>query len=201
MYGLNSEREAISVSLRHLKLFESVARLSSVRRASEECHLSQPAVTQAIAKLEEQIGTQPAGARRQRKLSQPARGHLPSADRAAVRAGRGGAGRARGARRPRSGDGEPHQPVADQEPDRHRRERLVRPSGARPRRLAGDAQPRRPGSRKRPAPAALSTHRVRNRGDPGRGQVCAQAQARDAGGRLGHRGARIRRRAACAARS
>jgi LysR family transcriptional regulator, regulator for genes of the gallate degradation pathway len=56
MYGLDSEREAISVSLRHLKLFESVARLSSVRRASEECHLSQPAVTQAIAKLEEQIG-------------------------------------------------------------------------------------------------------------------------------------------------
>jgi DNA-binding transcriptional LysR family regulator len=33
-----------------------VARLSSVRQASEECHLSQPAVTQAIAKLEEQIG-------------------------------------------------------------------------------------------------------------------------------------------------
>jgi LysR family transcriptional regulator of gallate degradation len=56
MYGLDSEREAVSVSLRHLKLFESVARLSSVRRASEECHLSQPAVTQAIAKLEEQIG-------------------------------------------------------------------------------------------------------------------------------------------------
>jgi LysR family transcriptional regulator, regulator for genes of the gallate degradation pathway len=57
MYGLDSEREAISVSLRHLKLFESVARLSSVRRASEECHLSQPAVTQAIAKLEGQVGT------------------------------------------------------------------------------------------------------------------------------------------------
>ena len=56
MYGLDSERGAVSVSLRHLKLFESVARLSSVRRASEECHLSQPAVTQAIAKLEEQIG-------------------------------------------------------------------------------------------------------------------------------------------------
>jgi LysR family transcriptional regulator, regulator for genes of the gallate degradation pathway len=56
MYGLDSEREAISVSLRHLKLFESVARLTSVRRASEECHLSQPAVTQAIAKLEEQVG-------------------------------------------------------------------------------------------------------------------------------------------------
>jgi DNA-binding transcriptional LysR family regulator len=56
MHGLDSERAAVSVSLRHLKLFESVARLSSVRRASEECHLSQPAVTQAIAKLEEEIG-------------------------------------------------------------------------------------------------------------------------------------------------
>ena len=55
MNGLDAARGAVSVSLRHLKLFESVARLSSVRRASEECHLSQPAVTQAIAKLEEQI--------------------------------------------------------------------------------------------------------------------------------------------------
>jgi len=56
MNGLDSERGAVSVSLRQLKLFESVARLSGVRRASEECHLSQPAVTQAIARLEEQIG-------------------------------------------------------------------------------------------------------------------------------------------------
>ncbi len=56
MNGVVAERGAVSVSLRHLKLFETVARLSSVRRASEECHLSQPAVTQAIAKLEEQIG-------------------------------------------------------------------------------------------------------------------------------------------------
>jgi DNA-binding transcriptional LysR family regulator len=44
------------VSLRHLKLFESVGRLSSVRKASEECCLSQPAVTQAIAKLEGELG-------------------------------------------------------------------------------------------------------------------------------------------------
>ena len=50
------EGATLSVSLRHLRLFESVARLSSVRQASEECHLSQPAVTQAIAKLEGQIG-------------------------------------------------------------------------------------------------------------------------------------------------
>jgi DNA-binding transcriptional LysR family regulator len=45
-----------SISLRRLKLFESVVRLGSSRRASEECHLSQPAVTQAIAKLERQVG-------------------------------------------------------------------------------------------------------------------------------------------------
>ena len=51
-----SPQREISASIRHLKLFESVARLHGVRRASEECHLSQPAVTQAIAKLEEQLG-------------------------------------------------------------------------------------------------------------------------------------------------
>ena len=50
------ETREVSVSIRHLQLFESVARLSSVRKASEECHLSQPAVTQALAKLEEQLG-------------------------------------------------------------------------------------------------------------------------------------------------
>ncbi|HEY1927876.1 MAG TPA: LysR family transcriptional regulator, partial [Caulobacteraceae bacterium] len=50
------EEREVSASLRHLRLFESVARLSSVRQASEECFLSQPAVTQAIAKLEEQVG-------------------------------------------------------------------------------------------------------------------------------------------------
>lgn len=56
MSGPEVEGQTLSVSLRHLRLFESVARLSSVRQASEECHLSQPAVTQAIAKLERQIG-------------------------------------------------------------------------------------------------------------------------------------------------
>jgi LysR family transcriptional regulator of gallate degradation len=56
MHDLNPQNRAVSVSLRHLKLFESVGRLCGVRRASEECHLSQPAVTQAVGKLEEQIG-------------------------------------------------------------------------------------------------------------------------------------------------
>lgn len=45
-----------SISFQQLKLFESVGRLKGLRRASEECHLSQPAVTQAIGKLERTIG-------------------------------------------------------------------------------------------------------------------------------------------------
>ena len=43
-------------SIRHLKVFDSVAQLHGVQRASAECHVSQPAVTQAIAKLEQQMG-------------------------------------------------------------------------------------------------------------------------------------------------
>jgi LysR family transcriptional regulator, regulator for genes of the gallate degradation pathway len=47
---------ALSTSLRHLKVFDSVAHLNGLTRASDECHVSQPAVSQAIAKLEEQLG-------------------------------------------------------------------------------------------------------------------------------------------------
>jgi LysR family transcriptional regulator, regulator for genes of the gallate degradation pathway len=50
------ESREFPISIRHLKVFNSVAQLNGVRRASDECHLSQPAVTQALAKLEEQIG-------------------------------------------------------------------------------------------------------------------------------------------------
>jgi LysR family transcriptional regulator of gallate degradation len=56
MNDSNSDKPAFSASIRHLKVFESVAQLHGVRKASEECHLSQPAVTQAIAKLEKQLG-------------------------------------------------------------------------------------------------------------------------------------------------
>ena len=49
---------AAGLSLRQLRLFQAIGDLKSVRRASEECSLSQPAVTQALAKLEEQIGTE-----------------------------------------------------------------------------------------------------------------------------------------------
>jgi LysR family transcriptional regulator of gallate degradation len=51
-----SEPREFPISIRHLKVFNSVANLNGVRRASDECHLSQPAVTQALAKLEEQLG-------------------------------------------------------------------------------------------------------------------------------------------------
>lgn len=56
MAAKDIERRADAISFRQLKLFESVGRLASVRRGSEECNLSQPAVTQALAKLEQQIG-------------------------------------------------------------------------------------------------------------------------------------------------
>ncbi len=45
-------------SPRHLRVFEAVARLGSFTRAAEEVRLTQPAVTQAVAKLESQVGRQ-----------------------------------------------------------------------------------------------------------------------------------------------
>lgn len=44
-------------TLRHLRVFAAVARTGSVTRAAEQCHVSQPAVTQAIGKLEREVGT------------------------------------------------------------------------------------------------------------------------------------------------
>jgi LysR family transcriptional regulator of gallate degradation len=40
-----------------LRLYDSIARHRSVRRASKDCNLSQPAVTQSLAKLELLVGT------------------------------------------------------------------------------------------------------------------------------------------------
>lgn len=56
MEGLSPEVRAASISFQQLRLFESIGRLQSFRRAAEECNLSQPAVTQALAKLEQQVG-------------------------------------------------------------------------------------------------------------------------------------------------
>lgn len=50
------QERAASLGFRQLKLFESVGRLRSVRRGSAECNRSQPAVTQALGKLEQQVG-------------------------------------------------------------------------------------------------------------------------------------------------
>lgn len=43
-------------NLRHLRAFVEVAQHKSISHAAEDVHLSQPAITQAIAKLEEQLG-------------------------------------------------------------------------------------------------------------------------------------------------
>lgn len=45
------------LNIRHLRAFREVARRRSISQAAERIHLSQPAITQAIAKLESQLGT------------------------------------------------------------------------------------------------------------------------------------------------
>ena len=57
MTDLAGELPIDAISFKQLKLFESIGRLNSVRRASDDCNLSQPAVTQSLAKLEKIIGT------------------------------------------------------------------------------------------------------------------------------------------------
>ena len=44
-------------NLRHLRAFQQVARCGSVSRASDQVFLSQPAITQALSKLETSLGT------------------------------------------------------------------------------------------------------------------------------------------------
>ena len=46
----------ISRNLRHLRLYLAVARTGSLTHAADACHVSQPAVTQAIGKLEREAG-------------------------------------------------------------------------------------------------------------------------------------------------
>ena len=47
---------APAISFTQLRTYDSIARHSSVRRASKDCNLSQPAVTQSLAKLEALVG-------------------------------------------------------------------------------------------------------------------------------------------------
>ena len=51
-----TNRRDFCPSMRHFRVFERVAQLQGVRRASEECHVSQPAATQALANFEENLG-------------------------------------------------------------------------------------------------------------------------------------------------
>jgi DNA-binding transcriptional LysR family regulator len=44
-------------NIRHIRVFLETARTGSVSEAAERCHLSQPAATQAIARLEADLGT------------------------------------------------------------------------------------------------------------------------------------------------
>ncbi len=44
-------------NFRHLRAFRAVARRQSISQVAEDVHLSQPAITQAIAKLERRLGT------------------------------------------------------------------------------------------------------------------------------------------------
>jgi LysR family transcriptional regulator, regulator for genes of the gallate degradation pathway len=45
-------------SLRHLRVVEAVARCTNLSRAAKEVHMSQPAVTQAVTKIETFVGSQ-----------------------------------------------------------------------------------------------------------------------------------------------
>ncbi|MBC2665303.1 LysR family transcriptional regulator [Novosphingobium flavum] len=47
---------AAAISFRQLRVFETIGRVKSVRQAADECNVSQPAVTQALFRLEELAG-------------------------------------------------------------------------------------------------------------------------------------------------
>jgi DNA-binding transcriptional LysR family regulator len=57
MDHIQPQRPLFAVGIRQLRVFEAVARLHSLRRASEACHLTQSAVSQSLAALEQQLGT------------------------------------------------------------------------------------------------------------------------------------------------
>ena len=50
--------DILKIGLDPLLHFESIARVKSLKRASEELHLSQPAITQSLRKLEKNLGVQ-----------------------------------------------------------------------------------------------------------------------------------------------
>lgn len=94
-------------NIKHMRVFLETARTGSVSRAAELCFLSQPAATQAIARLEADIGTDLLVRRRQKsaltasgnlfaKRAANALSHLKNGARAAMRASGGKAARRTG---------------------------------------------------------------------------------------------------------
>jgi DNA-binding transcriptional LysR family regulator len=55
-WTMNENSNTPLPNFRHLRAFSEVARCGSISDASGRVHLSQPAITQALAKLEEQVG-------------------------------------------------------------------------------------------------------------------------------------------------
>ena len=83
-------------NIRHMRVFLETARTGSVSEAAERCHMSQPAATQAITKLEAEFGTELLMRRRQKaalttcgrlfaERATKALSHLKSGARAALR--------------------------------------------------------------------------------------------------------------------
>src|SRR3954453_14871843 len=56
MFGSQQQREVMDLSLRQIRAFVSVAHLKSFTRAAALLHLSQPALTVQIRRLEEALG-------------------------------------------------------------------------------------------------------------------------------------------------
>jgi DNA-binding transcriptional LysR family regulator len=53
----NTQAPQVQQNLRHLRVFLTVVNTKSVTKAAESCHLSQPAVTQALTKIERELQT------------------------------------------------------------------------------------------------------------------------------------------------
>ncbi len=78
-------------NFRHLRAFSEVARTGSISRAAERIHLSQPAITQALAKLEETVGLSLFERRSDgMRLADPGRVFLDRVDRALAQIRKGG---------------------------------------------------------------------------------------------------------------
>ncbi len=93
-------------NIRHMRVFLETVRAGSVSAAAEACHVSQPAATQAISRLEQDLGT-PLLVRRTRQLgptpagalfaarAEAALDHLRAGARSALRSGGGEGARVR----------------------------------------------------------------------------------------------------------